>query len=181
MTPATSNGDDGRFFSLTPAARRCRPKANTSSSGRDAASPPGVGRELRHPKGGRGEGRGGDTQHRPLVRVLFPSMDSWCTDLTRLLPVGAVGDVEEDFEDLYDPLRGFQRDGWCFWVQHTLILVLPLDPQTALQSCCENGHTSLLEEEKTTERGVRREGGDPPPPVEVKGAVGEVGPVGAAC
>lgn len=30
------------------------------------------------------------------------------TDLTWLLPVGAVGDIEEDFEDLYDTLRSFQ-------------------------------------------------------------------------
>lgn len=30
------------------------------------------------------------------------------TDLTWLLPVSAVGDVEEDFEDLCDTLRGFK-------------------------------------------------------------------------
>lgn len=69
------------------------------------------------------------------------------TDLTRLLPVGAVGDVKKDFEDLYDTLRGVQWDGWCCRVQHTFILVLPLDLQAALQSSCEDGHTSLLEEQ----------------------------------
>lgn len=54
------------------------------------------------------------------------------TDLARLLPVGAEGDVKEDFEDLYDALRGFQRDGWCCWVQRTLILVLPLNLKAAV-------------------------------------------------
>ena len=68
-------------------------------------------------------------------------------DLTRLLPVGAVRDVEEDLEDLYDALRGVQGDGWCCRVQHTLILVLPLDLQAALQGGCEDRHTSLLEEQ----------------------------------
>lgn len=61
--------------------------------------------------------------------------------------MGAVGDVEEDFEDLHDALRGFQRDGWCCRLQHTLILLLPLDLQAALQGCCEDENASLLEEE----------------------------------
>lgn len=34
------------------------------------------------------------------------SLPATVTNLTGLLSVGAVGDVEEDFEDLYDPLRG---------------------------------------------------------------------------
>lgn len=68
------------------------------------------------------------------------------TNLTWLLPVGAVGDVEEDFEDLYDTLRGFQRDGRHSWAQHTLILLLPLNLQAALQGCSEDRYTALLEE-----------------------------------
>lgn len=68
------------------------------------------------------------------------------TDLTWFLPVCAVGDIEEDFEDLYDALWGFQWDGECIWAQHTLILVLPLNLQAVFQSCSENGDPSLLAE-----------------------------------
>ena len=77
------------------------------------------------------------------------------TDLTWLLPVGAVGDVEEDFEDLCDPLRRFQRYGWCRGVQHTLILVLPLHLQAALQGCSKDGQASLLKEENKKRQGKK--------------------------
>lgn len=65
--------------------------------------------------------------------------------------MGAVRDIEENFEDLCDALRGFQRDGLCLWVQDALILVLPLHLQAALQGCCEDGNPSLLEENNQCE------------------------------
>lgn len=66
------------------------------------------------------------------------------TDLARLQPVGAVGDVEEDFEDLGSVLRGLQGDRWRRWVQHALGLLLPLNRQASLKSCCEDGHAAFL-------------------------------------
>lgn len=52
-----------------------------------------------------------------IRHILFPALPSdgrhvsyslRAPDLTGLLPVASAGDVEEDFEDLYDPLRGLQ-------------------------------------------------------------------------
>lgn len=80
------------------------------------------------------------------------------TDLTGLLPVGAVGDVKEDFEDFYDALRSFHRDGWTCWIQQTLILIFPLDLQTTLQDCCEDGHASFLGEEEDGRKRVQKPG-----------------------
>lgn len=69
------------------------------------------------------------------------------TYLTWLLPVDAVGDVEEDFEDLYDALRVLQRNRRSCRIQLTHILILPPNLQAVLQRSCEDGCTTLLEEE----------------------------------
>lgn len=66
----------------------------------------------------------------------------------------AVGDVEENFEDLYDTLRGLQRNR--SWIQLTLILILPPNLQAVLQSSGEDGGTTLLEEENTEREGKMR-------------------------
>lgn len=76
--------------------------------------------------------------------VIICSLPTTLTNLTGLLSVGAAGDVEEDFEDLYDPLRGLQRDGRHSRAQHTLELLLPLDLQAALHGRRQNRHASLL-------------------------------------
>ena len=75
---------------------------------------------------------------------LFPLL--WCTDLAGLLSVAAVGDVKEDFQYLDDTLRGFQGDGTFRRLQGTLVLLLPLHLQAALQGRCEDGQPALLEE-----------------------------------
>lgn len=59
--------------------------------------------------------------------------------------MGAVGEVKKNFKNLNDALRGVQRDRWSCRVQHTLVLILPLHLQAALQSSCEDGHTPLLQ------------------------------------
>lgn len=72
------------------------------------------------------------------------NLPATATDLTGFLSVRAIGDVEEDFEDLYDPLRGLQWDGRCSRAEHTLKLLFPLDLQAALHGGRQNWHATLL-------------------------------------
>lgn len=81
------------------------------------------------------------------------SLPATATNLTGLLSVGATGDVEKDFEDLYDPLRGLQRDGRGSRSKCTLKRLLPLDLKAALHGRRQNRHACLLVKFR------RREGG----------------------